>query len=144
MTTPPLQLDGYCIDRFEFTALTSFKEARGTIEVEVSVEPQHMTRVDDPHSHQIVLDVRFKPVSSGSAPYKGRIIGRGFFRITEELDEAATARYVLLNGSAILLGLLRGHVAQSTALGRWGQFLIPPVNLVEAFENTAVLAREDG
>jgi len=103
-----------------------------------------MTKVDDPDSHQIVLDVKFKPAATGAAPYKGRIVGRGFFRITEELDEAAIARYVLLNGSAILLGLLRAHVAQTTALGRWGQFLIPPVNLVEAFQNAAVLAREDG
>lgn len=142
--TTPLQLDDYCIDRFEVTALAGFKAKRDAIKVEVDVTPQHMTKIDDPHSHQIVLDVKFKPSGSGLAPYKGRIIGRGFFRITEELDEDAVARYVLLNGSAILLGLLRAHVAQSTALGRWGQFLIPPVNLVEAFENAAVLAREDG
>lgn len=141
--TTPLQLDAYCIDRFEVTALSGFKAGRGAVEVEVDVDPQHLTKVDDPYSHQVVLDVRFKPATSGSAPYKGRIIGRGFFRITEELDEDAVARYVLVNGSAILLGLLRAHVAQTTALARWGQFLIPPVNLIEAFKNKAAPSGED-
>ncbi|MDI6843858.1 MAG: protein-export chaperone SecB [Anaerosomatales bacterium] len=141
--TTPLQLDGYYIDRFDVAALAGFKPKRGDIDVEINVSPGHYTSIEDPRLHQIVLDVAFKPRRPGSAPYKGRIVGRAFFKVAEELDESAAARYLLLNGSAILFGLLRAHVAQTTALGRWGAFLLPTVNLVEAFQRNSGPEQEE-
>ncbi|MDI6712185.1 MAG: hypothetical protein QMD96_02990 [Anaerosomatales bacterium] len=135
--TTPLQLDAYCIDRFEFAVVEKYRPQGRVIEVDVDVQPQAMVKEGDPARHQIVLDIRFKPAKPGSAPYRGRIVGRGFFRVAEDLDEQATARYVLNNGASILLGLLRAHVAQSTSLSRWGAFLIPPINLLEAFKKAA-------
>jgi preprotein translocase subunit SecB len=44
---------------------------------------------------------------------------------------------VIVNGAAILFGLLRGQVAQVTAMSHYGTFLLPPVNLVEAFNDKA-------
>lgn len=135
--TTPLQLDAYCIDRFEFAVIEKYRSTKGAIEVDVDVQPQALVKDDDPTRHQVMLDVRFKPAKPGSAPYRGRIVGRGFFQITEDTDEQTIARYVLNNGASILLGLLRAHVAQSTALSRWGAFLIPPINLLEAFQKAA-------
>ncbi len=135
--TTPLQLDAYCVDRFEVIALDGFKQARGSVELAIDVEPKHLTKSDDSLAHQLALDVRFAPKGRGSAPYRGRIAGRAFFHVADDLDEEATARFVLVNGSAILLGLLRAHIAQATALGRWGPLLLPPVNLIEAFATSA-------
>jgi preprotein translocase subunit SecB len=136
-TTAPLRLDFFLIDRLEVAAVAGFKPERGDVDVDIDVQPQHLRSADDDHKHQIVLDVRFKPAKTNSAPYRGRVVGRGFFSVADELDEADVARYVVYNGSAILLGLLRAQVAQVTALGRWGQYLIPPINLVATFASEA-------
>jgi preprotein translocase subunit SecB len=141
-TTAPLRLDVFLIDRLEVVAIAGFRRKRGDIDVEIDVQPQYLRKIDDDRHHQIVLDVRFKPAKANSAPYKGRIVGRGLFTITERLDEADVARYVLHNGSAILLGLLRAQVAQTTALARWGQFLIPPINLVDTFAKAAASSED--
>jgi preprotein translocase subunit SecB len=55
------------------------------------------------------------------------------------LDKAANL--VAFNGASILFGLLRGQLAQVTAFARWSTFLMPPVNLVEAFAKA--FERED-
>jgi preprotein translocase subunit SecB len=64
-------------------------------------------------------------------------VGRAYFHVSDELEESEVARYILFNGSAILLGLLRAQVSQVTALGRWGTFLLPPVDIVQALANSA-------
>jgi len=133
MATTPLQLDAYLIDALEVEALSDFEEGRELIGIDVDVQPQHLVCETDPLAHQLVLTVPFEPSEHGSAPYRGRIVGRAFFRVSEDLDLEQTAQFVIGNGSAILLGLLRAQISQVTALGRWGTFLLPPVNLNEAF-----------
>lgn len=133
MATTPLQLDAYVVDVLEIETLQEFDQTRGVIGLNIDVKPEHLVCDTDPLSHQLVLSVPFEPSEDGSAPYRGRIVGRGFFSVSTELDLEQTAQYVIGNGSAILLGLLRAQVAQVTALGRWGTFLLPPVNLQAAF-----------
>ncbi|MDD5706586.1 MAG: hypothetical protein PHR35_11720, partial [Kiritimatiellae bacterium] len=45
--------------------------------------------------------------------------------------------FLQLNGAAILYGLLRGHVAQITAQGPHGQFLLPTLNFLELQKQAA-------
>lgn len=137
MATTPLQLDAYLIDALQVEALANFDEARSAIALEMDVGPQYLMRKDDPHAHQIALSVTFGPKDEGSAPYRGRVEGRAFFHVDNTLSEEDTASYILLNGAAILFGLLRAQVAQITALGPWGTLLLPPLNLVEAFAKKA-------
>lgn len=130
--TTPLQLDLYLIDALEIEVLEDFDQSSGVIGLNMDVTPEYLTCETDPLAHQLVLAVPFEPIDPGSAPYRGRIVGRAFFHVDQDLSEEDTAQYVLGNGSAILLGLLRAQVAQVTALGRWGTLLLPPVNLNEA------------
>ncbi len=131
--TTPLQLDAYFIDHLEIEALEDFDDVRESSDLHIKIEPQHLVCEGDPLAHQLTLRVPFGPSEPGSAPYRGSISGRAFFRVSEELDSDQVAKYVLVNGAAILFGLLRGQVSQITAMSRWGTFLLPPVNLVEAF-----------
>lgn len=133
MVTTPLQLNAYIIDILEVEALLDFDQTREAIGLDMDVRPQHLLCDADPSAHQLLLEIPFEPIEPGSAPYRGRVVGRGFFSITEELDAEQTAQYVIGNGSAILLGLLRAQIAQVTGLGRWGTFLLPPINLHAAF-----------
>ncbi|MGI5939305.1 MAG: hypothetical protein ACOX8V_01195 [Thermoleophilia bacterium] len=137
MATTPLQLDAYIIDTLEVEALPDFDQTRQGIGLNMDVKHEHLTCDADPLAHQLILTVPFEPAEGGSAPYRGRIVGRGFFRVTEDLGAEQTAQYVIVNASAILFGLLRAQVAQVTALGRWGTFLLPPVNLHVALSKAA-------
>ena len=143
MGTMPLQLDAYLIDLLEVEALLDFDETREVVGLTVNVEPQHLLCETDPLAHQLLLSVPFEPIEPGSAPYRGRVVGRGFFHVSDELDPDQTVQYVIVNGAAILLGLLRAQVSQVTALGRWGTFLLPPVNLHEAFVGSEMRADSD-
>ncbi len=135
--TTPLQLDAYVIDRLQVDTLENFDDGATTMSVHTDVDPTHLLCNEDPAAHQLRLKVVFGPSQPGSAPYSGEIVGRAFFHVSDDLNAEDTARYILLNGSAILFGLLRAQVAQVCALGRWGAFLLPPVNFVEALEQKA-------
>jgi preprotein translocase subunit SecB len=135
MSATPLQLESYLIDRLSVEAVDEYDGGVHEGGLKVSVTPQALRREDDALAHQIVIDVSFWPSEPGSAPYSGQVVARGFFHVADDLNDSEAQRYVLFNGGSILFGLMRAQVAQVTALGASGTFLIPPVNLVEAFEN---------
>lgn len=140
----PLQLDAYLLDRLEVEALEDFDDARESSDLHMEVEPQHLVCEGDPLAHQLTLRIPFGPSEPGSAPYRGVLSGRAFFRVSQELDSDQVAQYILVNGSAILFGLLRGQISQVTAMSRWGTLLLPPINLVEAFADWAQPHAESG
>lgn len=142
MSAVPLQLDAYYVDRLVLDVLEDFDEEAQESHWEIDVDPLHLLNSDDPLTQQVVLSVKFGPAEDGSAPYRGEIAGRAFFHVSGEEDQESAASLVRFNGSSILFGLLRSQVAQVTALARWSTFLMPPVNLVEAFDEAAKRAEE--
>lgn len=56
----------------------------------------------------------------------------GLFHLPDDFDEEMVQRLVPLNCLAILYGIARGVVAQSTGMMPGGAFMLPPVNFVEA------------
>jgi preprotein translocase subunit SecB len=132
----PLQLDTYLIDHIDVSVNAAF-DPESDMTADVSLIPSHLTNQDRPEFHQLVLDVRFGAPegSPNSYPYTGGIVGRGIFHVDPEAttpEEAA--QLILVNGTAILLGLLRAHISQVTALGLHGQLLLPAMNIVQAWE----------
>ena len=136
----PLQLDAYYVDRLTFEVVDGWDDEPES-SWDIEVDPTHLRNEEDPFEQQVALSVRFGPAEGSSAPYRGEITGRAFFRVTDEDDLDRAASLVAFNGASILFGLLRGQVAQVTAFARWSTFLMPPVNLVEAFAKA--LERED-
>ena len=137
MIASPLQLDRYFVDVLAIETIDEYNDSAGILDVEIAVDPEALRRDDDRFAHQLVLDVTFRPAEPNSAPYSGRIVGRAYFRVSEGVSDDDMQRLVLLNGASILLGLLRAQVTQVTALGRHGPFLLPPLNLREAFARKA-------
>ena len=136
----PLQLDAYYVDRLTFEVVDGWDDEPES-SWDIEVDPTHLRNEEDPFEQQVALSVRFGPAEGSSAPYRGEIAGRAFFRVTDEDDLDKAASLVAFNGASILFGLLRGQVAQVTAFARWSTFLMPPVNLVEAFAKA--FERED-
>ena len=137
----PLQLDAYYVDRLTFEVVDDWDDSLTESSWDIEVDPKHLRNDENPFVQQVALWVRFGPAEGGSAPYRGEIAGRAFFRVTDEDDLDKAANLVAFNGASILFGLLRGQVAQVTAFARWSTFLMPPVNLVEAFAKA--FERED-
>jgi len=141
-----LQLDAYRIDSLRIEANPDF-DRRDVFTGTIDVDPEHLRHTEKEDVHQLRLTVSFgraedEPVGT---PYTGEIVGRAFFHLADsELDESEKARLIIVNGSAILYGLLRGQVAQVTALSHYGAFLLPPVNLVESFREKAAAVGGSG
>lgn len=133
MTVPPLQLDGFVLDQLSFKANEAYDEDSGMDSVELELQASPLVNNDDASEHQLVLSVAFSPVEGKSCRYSGNVAGRAYFRTDQDLTDDEVGRYVLVNGSAILYGLLRGQLASVTASARWGMFLLPTANLVDAF-----------
>lgn len=132
----PLKLDRYFID--EISVVTNKAYERDSAEPEPGLRTKAIHRVhkEDPTAHQ--LEVIIKTVSSKGSehafPYRLAIKGRAFFRVTDPtMEPVRQRRLALLNGGAMLVGLMRAHLAQATALGEHGPAILQPLNLFEAF-----------
>lgn len=91
----------------------------------------------DPRKYLLVLEILVHPTKGREAkfyPYNIAIKGRGHFFFKEEAGDDVH-RALNVNGAAILYGLLRAQVAQITAQAVRGQFLLPPLNFVEMYED---------
>jgi len=135
----PLRLDAYRIDKLLVEANQEF-DRRDEAKVAIDVDPEHLMHKEQENVHLLTLKVTFGVADEDvkGTPYTGEIVGRAFFHLdSEDLKQADVATLVILNGSAILYGLLRAQIAQVTALSRFGAFLLPPANLIAAFRAKA-------
>lgn len=133
----PLQLDTYLIDELSVAVNLEYRSGDEMV-ADISLFPKHLVNSEESRLHQLVLTVTFgaPDTSPDSYPYTGKIVGRGVFSIDDEkLPEDERTHLVLINGTAILLGLLRGHVAQTTALGLHGPLVLPALNIVQAWQD---------
>lgn len=74
-------------------------------------------------------------------PYYTSLKITGLFRFLKEAEEKTIARMINLNGLSILYGIARGVVAQATANGIHGKFILPSVNFVEILKKKAAMKR---
>ena len=64
-------------------------------------------------------------------PYQIAFKISGFFSFPPDTEEETIQKMVGLNALAVLYGIARGVVAQVTANGPHGKFILPTVNFVE-------------
>ncbi len=69
-------------------------------------------------------------------PYYVFIKISGFFEFVKGTDEETMQKMIGLNGLVMLYGVARGVVAQITANGAHGKFVLPSVNFVELIKNS--------
>lgn len=138
----PLRLDKFLVDRIHVEANSDY-DKRDELVLALDVDPQHLRHTEDTDVHQLILAVRFGRAEEDAegTPYFGEAVGRAFFHIEgDDMSEEDKAQLILMNGAAILYGLLRGQIAQITSMSHFGMFLLPPTDLVEAFRDKLALA----
>jgi preprotein translocase subunit SecB len=136
LSSSGLRLEDYYIEALKVRANDAFDRKAGRIEYDIVPKAQFFTLKDNPNRHQLflALDTKGKPGKPRLNPYQIHISARAFFETDDGLPQEDKDRLILLNGSAILVGLLRAHIAQVTALSRYSTLLLEPINLVEALK----------
>jgi preprotein translocase subunit SecB len=66
----------------------------------------------------------------------------GFFSFPKGVSEETMQKMIGLNGVVMLFGIARGMVAQATANGAHGKFVLPAVNFVELIKNSKMSSPE--
>lgn len=128
----PLQLEKYLIEALSFKTNPSYDVAK-TGKGVLKIDPDLLFRDEGDRRVLLKLRVRYRPSPDDSmaVPYQVDVLGEAFFSLSaSELSVEEEQRLALFNGSAILYGLLRGYVAQATALAPNGPLILPVANLV--------------
>lgn len=66
----------------------------------------------------------------------------GFFGFPKDTPEEMIQKMIGLNGVVMLFGVARGVVAQATANGAHGKFVLPAVNFVELIKKSSTTKSE--
>lgn len=130
-----LQLDNYFVPELSIKANPDFSPKSESRVAEIGIERTVRRHSKDPARYYLELKVKVYPGEGEKkriCPICAEITTRGYFRFIEiPKDEKEIAKFIMLNGAAILYGLVRAHVAQITSLGPYGRFILPAVNFLE-------------
>ncbi len=131
------QLERFLLDSIAVKQNPGYSDAQaehtGTISVGVSLA----THNDDSRKRQVILEINLQPKKGAEDrcfPYSISVTGMAFFLFQKDSPVMDVERFLNVNGSAILFGLIRGQISQITSQSVHGQFLLPPCNFVEMYE----------
>ncbi len=130
MKLSPLQLERSYVSRIHLDASRETKLARS---VTVTTTTQCARHSEDPRRWMVTLNVvlKAKPEEAGAAPYTGEIDAVGFFAVDAGVPEGDVSRLVVVNGPAVLYGMVREMVASLTARGPHRPLTLPTVTFVD-------------
>lgn len=138
VTSFNLQLNSYKIFGVSVAPSPDFKPKQLEYTGEVSTGIRTGTHRQDSNKHKVTLDVRIEPKKGkedACFPYIVAIRGDAYFTTKDISDGAMIEKALHLQGTSILYGLLRAQVAQITAQGIYGTYLMPTLNFVSMYEN---------
>ncbi len=126
-----LNIQDYFIDELVVRTNPDFKrdgEGKGDIGVSFDLrrkgqEPKFIINM--------TVEANKSKKSFSSAPYYVSVKLGGLFIFPEGTDDDTMMKMLGTNGLAILYGVARGVVGQSTASCRYGKFVLPSVNFME-------------
>ncbi|MFW6118995.1 MAG: hypothetical protein ACOC7S_01520 [Planctomycetota bacterium] len=147
-----LQLDFFGFDRLLVEANPEYDPSRDSdrlfcpeVDIHVGEEPDEegmwnvniLVEADAEHD----LGVEWACV-----PYSFRVLVVGFFRVPADMEPEQRFWLTHMNAPAILYGLARAEVARLTAMNRFGQMILPSIDLIamaREIREAEELAKED-
>lgn len=129
-----LEIQNYFIEEISLKTNKGFDRSK-TLQAEVAVSCEIQQRKDDNFRYRIGMEIKVD-VSPGAqnVPYNIHLIIVGFFHFDNTIDQETIDRMLVNNGTSIVYGLARGIVAQVSANGPNGKFILPIMNLIPAIE----------
>lgn len=90
------------------------------------------------YPYRVSLTVSVEPALEKPAldPYAIKFKIIGFFTLSGNPSNEEKDRMLNLNGGAMLYGILRGFVAQTTGSATFGKYIMPAINFVEIYEKS--------
>jgi preprotein translocase subunit SecB len=129
---PPLELQDYWIEELLIRANPEYIERKTAPEISPEIDFA-ISKAPGQKKFLICMTIGIQPEEDVklSTPYRIVVTLSGHYCFRKETDEQTIKRMLAPNGLAILYGIARATVAQATACGRHGKFLLPTVDLVE-------------
>jgi len=129
---PPLELQDYWIEELIVQANPEYAEQKASPQIlpEIDFDISKAPRQKKFLICMTIGILRGKDMKI-SAPYRIIVTISGHYYFRKETDEQTIRKMLAPNGLAILYGIARATVAQATACGRHGKFLLPTVDLIE-------------
>lgn len=134
------QLERYLLDAVAVVANPTYDNKLSEQSVHIESTIGFAQNQTDPNRFMLVLSIAIGPDKEKpqQAPaYNVNVTGRAFYTFQEPHTREEVDKFLNLHGAAILYGLLRGQVAQITALGPHGQMLMPSLDFVEIQKQNA-------
>lgn len=131
-----LRFENFTVESFSCLANMNFdEEALGQREGNVGLA-LNVKRKSGTNDYMIEMDISLnqEEESFQNNPYRIAMRILGFFTFKDGEDPKKMSKMVHLNGTSMLYGIARGIIAQITANGPHGRFLLPAVNMKEALE----------
>ena len=128
-----LELRGFSVRSFELASNANYQHESPSIGT-LSVDYEVFVNEDDLLEFQLVMPVKIADrttLHETNEPYALQVSAVGLFRFAAGTDDDLIARMVHLNAPAMLYGLVRGYVAQTTANAENGTYLLPVFNFVQ-------------
>lgn len=129
---PPLELQDYWIEELIVQANPEYVEQKASPAILPEID-FHIAKAPRQKKFLICMTIGIlrKEEMKISTPYRIVVTISGHYHFRNETDEQTIKKMLAPNGLAILYGIARATVAQATACGRHGKFLLPTVDLIE-------------
>ncbi|MBI3351501.1 MAG: protein-export chaperone SecB [Nitrospirae bacterium] len=132
-----LDIDNYFVEEI---AVKVNPEFRGkVVKSELNFSFDILRNGEETGKFMILMNIKIGHSSKGlgNTPYMIKLNLRGFFSFNPKADEVTINKMIGGNGLSILYGVARGIVAQVTANGPYGKFILPAANLTGALKKKA-------
>ncbi len=133
-----LNINDYVVDELMVKGNPVFrkseKEQKGQLDIALNFRRGDKA----PRSFMIsmIIEISKSKDARANYPYFLYLKIDGFFVFSEKADEATMQKMIGLNGVSVLFGIARGVVAQATANGAHGKFILPTINFVEMIKRS--------
>ena len=138
-----LDINDYIVEELTIRGNDAFQKAAKVQEGQIDISFNVKRKGKEPLfmiSMAIELN-KSKQVFASNAYYVYLKIN-GFFSFPKDTPEETMQKMIGLNGTVMLFGVARGVVAQATANGAHGKFVLPAVNFVELIKNSRASSGE--
>lgn len=128
-----LQLDNYFIPEFHIKANPNYDRKAKKRGAKLDFRRIIRSNKKDTNKYLVEIHLGIQPIKGDDSkycPYFLEVDVHGYFHFEKQPEtEQEKDKLLAMNGPAILYGLIRGQVAQMTAMGPYGRYILPTINL---------------
>src|SRR5438105_14478302 len=121
---PVLDLNEYVIEQLSIDTNPAYKGDK-PVETDLRIATDVAQHKDHDTKFRVSIDLRTRSITRKNTPYSVTLRVLGFFKFDEESSSEQRHRMLATNALPILYGFARGVVAQVTAQGAAGKFILP-------------------